>query len=127
MSGKRTKKEQEQHAASERRRYASLKRGLLRGIALKLRLTWPRCTMLKPIKGPNGIQLLPCNARAKPRQPLEIEHVHFTRFRQRRLNSVQRLERFAAELVRWMGGDDSRALAIACRSCNAAKQPPRNK
>lgn len=57
----------------------------------------------------------------------EIDHKYFSRVRQRQMNSVQRLEYFAIELVKWMGGDDSRELRIACRSCNAKHQPKRRR
>lgn len=121
----RTQRDRQQHAAGERARYASLKRGLLRAIALASGLgETPRCMMLRPRFDGRSIQSRQCG---RVTDRLEVEHVHFTRFRQRKMNSVQRLERFAAELVRWMGGDESRALAIACRSCNAAKQPPRKR
>lgn len=118
MARTRTQKDREKNAAGMRKSYATLKRGLLLGITTRLGIGYPRCTMVQGghVCGRSELE---------SGYPLEIEHVHFTRFRQRRMGSVQRLERFAAEFVRWMGGDESRALAIACRSCNAAKQPPK--
>lgn len=117
MRRQRTPAEKGQHARSERQRYKTLKAGLIAGIMLKAGLRFPHCMM------PKDSLLNPvCQSTA---EPFEIDHVHFTRRRQRPMNSVQRLEMFAAELVRWIGGDASRELRIACRSCNAAHQPPK--
>lgn len=120
---KRTKQQKEDHAAKERARYRILKRGLLHGIAMKHDERDPRCMMPtgKMVKdGRARIPVICGNPDAS-----EIDHKHFSRFKQRPKNSVQRLERFAIEFVKWLGGDDSCELRIACRSCNAKHQPKR--
>jgi hypothetical protein len=117
---KRTKEQKADHAAKERARYRVLKRGLLAGIALKHGETRPACMMLV---GMFRKEMIICGDPSAA----EIDHKHFSRFRQRPTNSVQRLERFAIEFVKWLGGDDSCELRIACRSCNAKHQPKRSK
>lgn len=107
-----------QHAAAERQRYATLKQGLVNAISGYLRQGTPRCTVRYNWKGFE----LTCGKRG----PLEIDHRHGTRFKQRRMNSVQRLERFAVEFIRWVGGDEKCELRLACRSCNA-KQPKKGR
>lgn len=110
----RTPKEKAKHAAAERKRYAILKRGLIRAIADAYNMGEPACNM--PVNAP-----VVCEVYGN----LEIDHRFGTRFKQRRMNSVQRLERFAIEFIKWMGGDDKSELRLACRSCNAKHQPKR--
>lgn len=114
---KRSPKEKAKHAADERKRYATLKNGLINAITLYLRLDSPTCTMLTWWKGYE----VTCGKAG----PLEIDHRYGTTFKQRKVNSVQRLERFAIEFVRWVGGNDRCELRLACRSCNAKHQPKR--
>lgn len=113
----RTASEKAKHRASERKRYATLKNGLVNAIADRLLLDIPHCTMPEMWKGWE----LTCGKTG----PLEIDHKHGARFRQRKMNSVQRLERFAVEFIKWMGGDAKSELRLACRSCNAKHQPKR--
>lgn len=124
MGRQRSEAQKATHAASERTTYARLKAGLVAAISLRLGLARPQCTMPRAWGFPEGDGAavpIPCgNAGA-----MEIDHRHFSRFRQRRMNSVQRLKMFAAEFILWMGGDESRELRLACRSCNARHQPPK--
>ena len=116
----RTPAEKAKHAAAERKRYATLKRGLARGItALANNESVPRCSM------PTGKRLKGKELICGREGPHEIDHRYGTRFRQRKMNSVQRLERFAIELIKYLGGDKRCELRLACRSCNAKHQPKR--
>lgn len=110
----RTESEKRKHAASERKRYRALKNGLIRAIADANGMGTPRCMMPTTQSGTCRIW-----------SDLEIDHVHFSKFTQRKMNSVQRLERFAIEFIKWQGGDDRSELRLACRSCNAKHQPRR--
>lgn len=108
----RTEEQKASHARAERKRYRTLKRGLVKAIAGHLCLIVPRCTM--PVT-PSVL----CGRGGA----LEIDHKRFSAFRQRDMNSVQRLERFAVEFVKWVGGDKRFELRLACRGCNARHQP----
>lgn len=110
----RSASEKKKHAAAERKRYQTLKNGLIRAIASANGMVVPICTIR------NG-EFLQCGNDG----PFEIDHRYFSRFTQRKLNSVQRLERFAIEFIQWQGGDDKKELRLACRSCNAKHQPKR--
>lgn len=124
MIRKRSPAEKAAHRKSERDRYALLKRGLIEAISLKNKRS-PRCEM--PVVATNlltgGAYTTKCGAR----ENLEIDHRYGTKFIQRKMNSVQRLERFAIEFVKWVGGDKKCELRLACRSCNARHQPKRTK
>ena len=109
---RRTPAQRRKHAAAERKRYATLKAGLVRAIADANGMGQPACNM--PLV--NGRQ-------CENYGDLEIDHKHFSRFTQRKMNSVQRLERFAIEFIRWMGGEEKCELRLACRTCNARHQP----
>lgn len=112
----RTASEKAKHRASERKRYATLKNGLVRAIADANGMGWPVCSM------PVADGKICGDRRVRPGD-LEIDHRFGTRFKQRRMNSVQRLERFAIEFIKWVGGDEKSELRLACRSCNAKHQP----
>lgn len=105
---RRTAKQKREHAAKERQRYGLLKLGLEAAITMANGQGSPTCAI--------------CD---KSSLTYEIDHVHFSTFRQRKMNSVQRLERFAIEFVKWMGGDEKYELRLACRKCNAKHQPKR--
>lgn len=113
----RTVLQKTKHAADERKRYATLKNGLTRAIADASGMGWPTCNM--PGRSEGRI----CGNHGD----LEIDHRYGTKFRQRRMNSVQRLERFAIEFIKWVGGDEKCELRLACRSCNARHQPKRGR
>jgi hypothetical protein len=116
----RSRAEKAKHAAAERERYAKLKRGLIRAIADANGMGWPVCSM--PVEGGK----ICGDLRVCPRD-LEIDHRYGSRFTQRKMNSVQRLEQFAIEFIKWVGGDAKSELRLACRSCNAKHQPKRRK
>ena len=124
MRGSRSATEKRKHAASERGRYAALKHGLVGAIALKNKRS-PFCEM--PVKATDLLTGRAYTTKCGARGNLEIDHRHGTRFKQRRLNSVQRLERFAIEFIKWVGGDAKCELRLACRSCNAKYRPERKK
>jgi hypothetical protein len=128
---KRTKAQKEDHAAKERARYRILKQGLLNGIAMKHGERDPYCMMPTGRMFASLADTLDGEAPSLPiicgdPKATEIDHKHFSRFKQRPTNSVQRLERFAIEFVKRLGGDGSCELRIACRSCNAKHQPKRD-
>lgn len=111
------------HAKAERDRYALLKRGLEKAITEQIDTIIPCCSVLVTRRyGRVEVEDL-CGVQSN----LEIDHVHFTKFKQRRLNSVQRLERFAIEFIKWVGGDEKYALRLACRKHNARHQPRRTR